>query len=188
VLRTAAGRTGVVMIAGVLGVALAGGLSGCQGTTSPAPTAVRSTDLTSSDGGFDRHAVIGVLLRPGSTVAGRFGDALTEAGFRPDVRVAAEQDTAASQRQAMHALVRSGAKALLVEADDASALASEVQYAHDAGVVVVAIGDPLPGASDPGDGGVTADYRIPATSSESRLVERAVSTVESLQRGEKPKL
>jgi ABC-type sugar transport system substrate-binding protein len=164
-------------------------LTGCQGTTSTAPTPVRSTDLTSADGGFDEHAVIGVVLpaaSAGATGTGdRYRDALTEAGFRPDVRSATGTDAVASQRDAIRALVRNGAKALLVQAVDASALGDEVQTAHDAGVVVIAIGDPLPATGTGGDG-VASDYRVRVGSSDETTVARAVRVVESLQRGEKP--
>lgn len=177
----------------VVGVALT--LSGCQGTTSVAPTPVRSTDLTSSDGGFDQHAVVGVVLlhaasTPGETSGGvplatRFHDDLTAAGFRPDVRVAGADDPAADQRRAVSALVRSGAKAILVEAADPATLSGPVQVAHDAGVVVVALGDPLPATGTGGDG-VSADYRVQGSGSDAATVARATAAVESLQRGEKP--
>lgn len=177
----------------VIGVALA--LTGCQGTTSAAPTPVRSTDLTSSDGGFDQHAVVGVVLltaaaTPGPSSGGvslpdRFRADLTAAGFTPDVRVSGATDPAGDQRKALRALVRSGAKVVLVEAADPSSLTGEIQYAHDAGVVVVALGDPLPASGTGGDG-VSADYRVQGMGSDAATAARAVAVVESLQRGEKP--
>jgi ABC-type sugar transport system substrate-binding protein len=170
-------------------------LAGCQGTTSDAPTPVESSDLTSSDGGFDQHAVVGVVLlasasTPGPTSGGvalpdRFTADLTTAGFRPDVRVASAADPAADQRTALRALVRRGAKVLLVEAADPSALSGEIQVAHDAGAVVVALGDPLPASGTGGDG-VSSDYRVQGTDSDAALVGKSVAVVESLQRGEKP--
>ena len=170
-------------------------LAGCQGTTSVAPTPVESSDLTSSDGGFDQHAVVGVVLlaaaaTPGPTsgdiaLPDRFEQDLRSAGFRPDVRVAGTADPTRDQRAAVRALVRSGAKVLLVEAADPSALTGEIKTAHDAGVVVVALGDPLPATGTGGDG-VASDYRVQGTDSDAALVGRSVSVVESLQRGEKP--
>lgn len=170
-------------------------LTGCQGTTSSAPTPVQSSDLTSSDGGFDQHAVIGVVLlqsaaTPGATSGGtalstRFHDDLTAAGFTPDVRVAGAADPSADQASAVRALVRAGAKAVLVEAADPTALAGAVQVAHDAGVVVIALGDPLPVSGTGGDG-VSADYRVQGADSDAATVARATAVVESLQRGEKP--
>ncbi|WP_144713869.1 hypothetical protein [Curtobacterium pusillum] len=183
----------IVAAAAVLGAALT--LTGCQGTTTAAPTPVQSTDLTSSDGGFDQHAVVGVVLlhaaaTPGTTSGGvalsdRLHDDLTAAGFRPDVRVAGASDPATDQRTALRALVRAGAKAILVEAADPSALTGEIQVAHDAGVVIVALGDPLPASGTGGDG-VSADYRVQGMDSDAATAARATAVVESLQRGEKP--
>ncbi|QSB22813.1 substrate-binding domain-containing protein [Curtobacterium sp. 24E2] len=133
----------IVAAAVVLTAALA--LAGCQGTTSAAPTPVQSTDLTSSDGGFDKQAVIGVVLVDGDAALGEdLRTGLSGAGFRPDVRVAPASGAAASQRTAVAQLVRKGAKALLVHAARPSALTGVIQTAHDAGVVVVSLGDPLP--------------------------------------------
>lgn len=170
-------------------------LTGCQGATSAAPTPVQSSDLTSSDGGFDQNAVVGVVLlhsasTPGETSGGvplatRFRDDLTAAGFTPDVRVAGTDDAAADQRTALRALVQRGAKAVLVQAADPASLSGAVQVAHDAGVVVVALGDPLPTSGTGGDG-VSADYRVQGSDSDAATVARATAVVESLQRGEKP--
>jgi ABC-type sugar transport system substrate-binding protein len=208
-----------VVAAAALAVSAVVVLAGCQGTTSVAPSPVRSTDLTSSDGGFDDHAVVGVVLRSSASSAGDTGDGasraarfetgLTEAGFRPDVRVAGA-DEAASQRSAVRALVRAGAKALLVDAADPSSLGTELRTAHDAGVVVVALGDALPTRSSGGAAGRSvADYRVaepesdqdsgasgsPSSSasaaagpdaSDADLVARSVDVVRSLQRGQRP--
>ncbi|WP_263089815.1 substrate-binding domain-containing protein [Curtobacterium sp. RIT-PI-V] len=174
----------IVAAAVVLTAALA--LAGCQGTTSAAPTPVQSTDLTSSDGGFDKQAVIGVVLVDGDAALGEdLRTGLSGAGFRPDVRVAPASGAAASQRTAVAQLVRKGAKALLVHAARPSALTGVIQTAHDAGVVVVSLGDPLPASGTGGDG-VSADYRVPAGSDDADLAATAVEVVQSLQRGEKP--
>ncbi|PZE36117.1 hypothetical protein DEJ31_10110 [Curtobacterium sp. MCPF17_031] len=183
--------------AAVLTVALTAttvALAGCTGTTTAAPTPVRSTDLTSSDGGFAKNAVIGVVLTgdaatPGDSeddrsLATRFHEELTEAGFRPDVRVAGA-DQAARQRSAVRDLVRTGAKALLVRAADPSSLRTELRTAHDAGVVVVALDGALP-SSGGGNDGLSSDYRVDGGDSDAQLVSRAVDMVTSLQRGEEP--
>lgn len=169
-------------------------LAGCTGTTTAAPTPVRSSDLTSSDGGFAENAVIGVVLTEdagtpsdsgdGRSLATRFREDLTEAGFRPDIRVATG-DQPARQRSAVRDLVRTGAKALLVRAADASALRTEFRTAHDAGVVVVALDEALP-SSGGGNDGLSSDYRVDGGDSDAQLVSRAVDTVTSLQRGEEP--
>lgn len=169
-------------------------LAGCTGTTTAAPTPVRSSDLTSSDGGFAENAVIGVVLTEdagtpsdsgdGRSLATRFREDLTEAGFRPDIRVATG-DQPARQRSAVRDLVRTGAKALLVRAADASALRTELRTAHDAGVVVVALDEALP-SSGGGNDGLSSDYRVDGGDSDAQLVSRAVDTVTSLQRGEEP--
>ena len=172
-------------------------LTGCQGATSAAPTPVQSSDMKSSEGGFDQNAVVGVVLlhsasTPGKTSGGvplatRFRDDLTAAGFRPDVRVAGADDAASDQRRALRALVQRGAKAVLVQAADPASLSGALQVAHDAGVVVVAVGDPLPASGTGGDG-VSADYRVQGSDSDAATVAKATAVVESLQRGEKPDL
>lgn len=174
----------IVAAAVVVGTALS--LAGCQGTTSAAPSPVQSTDLTSSDGGFDRHAVVGVVLEPGEDALGAdLRTALTDAGFRPDVRVAPASGSAAAQGEAVDELVRAGAKALLVRAVAGATLGGPVQTAHDAGVVVVSLDGPLPASGTGGDG-VSADYRVPTSEDRAELVGSAVDVVRSLQRGEKP--
>ncbi len=161
-------------------------LAGCQSTTSAAPTPVQSTDLTSSDGGFDKQAVIGVVLvHDDAALADELRTGLSDAGFRPDVRVAPASGAASSQRAAVAQLVRKGAKALLVHAERPSTLTGVVQTAHDAGVVVVSLGDQLPAAGTGGDG-VSADYRVPAGADDADVAATAVEMVRSLQRGEKP--
>jgi len=186
-------RTAVAVLTAALAAATVV-LTGCTGTTTAAPTPVRSTDLTSSDGGFADNAVIGVVLTEdagtpsdsgdGRSLATRFREELTEAGFRPDIRVATG-DQPARQRAAVRDLVRTGAKALLVRAADASALRTELRTAHDAGVVVVALDGALP-SSGGGNDGLSSDYRVDGGDSDAQLVSRAVDTVTSLQRGEEP--
>lgn len=186
-------RTAVAVLTAALAAATVV-LAGCTGTTTAAPTPVRSTDLTSSDGGFADNAVIGVVLTEdagtpsdsgdGRSLATRFREELTEAGFRPDIRVATG-DQPARQRAAVRDLVRTGAKALLVRAADASALRTELRTAHDAGVVVVALDEALP-SSGGGNDGLSSDYRVDGGDSDAQLVSRAVDTVTSLQRGEEP--
>ncbi|MBY0176048.1 substrate-binding domain-containing protein [Curtobacterium herbarum] len=186
-------RTAVAVLTAALAAATVV-LTGCTGTTTAAPTPVRSTDLTSSDGGFAENAVIGVVLTEdagtpsdsgdGRSLATRFREELTEAGFRPDIRVATG-DQPARQRAAVRDLVRTGAKALLVRAADASALRTELRTAHDAGVVVVALDGALP-SSGGGNDGLSSDYRVDGGDSDPALVSRAVDTVSSLQRGEEP--
>ncbi len=186
-------RTSVVAV--LVAVTLA--LTGCQGPTTAAPTPVRSTDLTSSDGGFAADAVVGAVLAPGDdALAADLERGLDGAGFEPDVRVAggtaagaagdpAAGDPAAEQARAVDALVRAGAKALLVHPVDADALAGAVQTAHDAGVVVVSVGDPVPASGTGGDG-ISADHRVPAAADAGDTARSAVEVVRSLQRGEQP--
>lgn len=174
----------ITVVAVLVGVVLA--LTGCQGATTAAPTPVRSTDLTSSDGGFDRNAVVGVVLAAGDdALASDLEDGLRDAGFRPDVRVSPRDGAAAAQRGAVDDLVRGGAKALLVRAVDAGALTGAVQTAHDAGVVVVSLGDAVPASGTGGDG-VSADHRVRASEDPAVTARAAVDVVRSLQRGEQP--
>jgi ABC-type sugar transport system substrate-binding protein len=173
-----------IVVAVLVAASLA--LTGCQGPTTAAPTPVRSTDLTSSDGGFADDAVVGAVLAPGDdALAAALERGLDRAGFAPDVRVARSSGTAAEQARAVDALVRSGAKAVLVHAADADALAGAVQTAHDAGVVVVSVGEPVPASGTGGDG-VSADHRVPAAADAGATARAAVEVVRSLQRGEQP--
>jgi ABC-type sugar transport system substrate-binding protein len=179
-------RRATALAAIVAAVALT--TAGCTTTSTPAPTPVRSTDLTSSDGGFDEHAVVGVLLRDG-TDADALSHALTDAGYRPDVRTASGTagHAAAAQVTAMRALVRTGAKVLVVDAVDPSALDGAIRFAHDAGVVVVSSGSALPGStSGDGSNGTASDYAVRTTGDADAVVARTVRVVDSLQRGEKP--
>jgi ABC-type sugar transport system substrate-binding protein len=198
------------MVAAVLAAAVCAGATGCSGgTTAPAPTPVRSTDLTGSDGGFDEHAVVGVVLAPAPTsgsgaqktgtpvapgtietpaqtpeqpLGARFAAAIADAGYSPDVRVADTGDPVASQQAELREVVRAGAKVVFVRAVDVDTLGDQVRYAHDAGAVVVAIGPAIPGASG---SGTRSDYRI-AETTDTRLVAHVVSTIDQLQRGRKP--
>ncbi|PZF58895.1 hypothetical protein DEJ23_03715 [Curtobacterium sp. MCSS17_008] len=173
-----------IVVAVLMGATLA--LTGCQGATTAAPTPVRSTDLTSSDGGFDRNALVGVVLADGDDrLAADLRDGLDDAGFRPDVRLAPADGAAAAQRRAVDELVRGGAKALLVRAVDADALTGVVQTAHDAGVVVVSLGDGVPTSGTGGDG-VSADHRVHESDDPAVTARTAVDVVRSLQRGERP--
>lgn len=173
-----------IVVAVLVAASLA--LTGCQGPTTAAPTPVRSTDLTSSDGGFADDAVVGAVLAPGDdALAAALERGLDRAGFAPDVRVARSSGTSAEQARAVDALVRSGAKAVLVHAADADALAGAVQTAHDAGVVVVSVGEPVPASGTGGDG-VSADHRVPAAADAGATARAAVEVVRSLQRGEQP--
>ncbi|MFZ7087053.1 hypothetical protein [Curtobacterium sp. RRHDQ10] len=198
-------RLATATVAAVLGAAVLG-VTGCAGgTTSPAPSPVRSTDLTSADGGFDEHAVVGVVLAPldaagsGATKTGtpiapghvetpaepldvRFDAAIADAGYVPEVRVADAADPVSSQQRAIDEVVQAGAKVVLVQAVDRTRLGDQVRSAHDAGALVVAIGPRIPGSRASGTG---SDYRI-ASAADAVLVARAVAVVDDLQRGKRP--
>lgn len=165
-------------------------LTGCQGATTAAPTPVRSTDLTSSDGGFARTAVVGVVLPAGEdALAADLQRGLDAAGFDPDVRVAPRSGGATAQRRAVDELVRAGAKALLLRAVDADALTASVQTARDAGVAVLSL-DASADASVGTDGAATdrvaADHRIRVTDDPAVTAQHAVDVVRSVQRGRQP--
>lgn len=186
------------------------GIAGCSGgATTPAPTPVRSTDLTSSDGGFDEQAVIGVVLAPtdagtgsgavktGTPVApgdvetpsesldARFRASITDAGYMPEVRVADTATPLVSQQRAIHDVVQAGAKVVFVQAVDPDGITGQVRYAHDAGAIVVAVGTAIPGTGEQRTG---ADYRLRDGASEpdATLVSDAIGVVRDLQRGKRP--
>ncbi|WP_181439736.1 hypothetical protein [Curtobacterium sp. MCBD17_028] len=206
--RTVAVVTRCVILAAVVAV----GPAACAAEDGTTPTPVRSTDLTGADGGFDEHARIAVVVpagasasgtrgakadatadatpgatRPGATATptpgldGAFRSALTASGYVPDVRIASRPD---AQSAAIVAAAMAGAKVVVVEAVDPTALAAAVQRAQDAGALVVAIGEPLRkgGASRP----VVSDFRLPVGSSDADLVRRVVRLTDRLQEGRRP--
>ncbi|PZF64361.1 hypothetical protein DEI81_05195 [Curtobacterium sp. MCBD17_013] len=202
--RTVAVVTRCVILAAVVAV----GPAACAAEDGTTPTPVRSTDLTGADGGFDEHARIAVVMpagaspsgtrgaradaTPGATepgaiatptpgLDGAFRSALTASGYVPDVRIASRPD---AQSAAIVAAAMAGAKVVVVEAVDPTALAAAVQRAQDAGAVVVAIGEPLRkgGASRP----VVSDFRLPVGSSDADLVRRVVRLTDRLQEGRRP--
>ncbi|GAA5150273.1 sugar ABC transporter substrate-binding protein [Microbacterium pseudoresistens] len=67
-----------------------------------------------------------------------FTDALTEAGFKPDVQYAPASNTVAEQQNQIQAMVTGGAKVIIIGAKDGKQLATQVQAAHDAGAAVIA--------------------------------------------------
>lgn len=168
-------------------------LTGCQGATTAAPTPVRSTDLTSSDGGFARTAVVGVVLPAGEdALAADLQRGLDAAGFDPDVRVAPRSGGATAQRRAVDELVRAGAKALLLRAVDADALTASVRTARDAGVAVLSVDADVSAdaSAAAADGAATdrvvADHRIRVTDDPAVTAQHAVDVVRSVQRGRQP--
>ncbi|KQO62275.1 hypothetical protein [Curtobacterium sp. Leaf261] len=201
-------RLAALTAAAILGTAVLG-IAGCSGgSTTPAPTPVRSSDLTSSDGGFDEQAVIGVVLAPvdgsgsgavktGTPVAPghvetpsqaldvRFRSAISAAGYMPEVRVTDAATPVASQQGAIHDVVKAGAKVVFVQAVDPEGITAQIRYAHDAGAIVVALGTAIPGTGEQRTG---ADYRLDDSAGESdaTLVSDALGVVDDLQRGKRP--
>jgi hypothetical protein len=206
-------RLAALTAAAIVGTVLLG-IAGCSGgATTPAPTPVQSSDLTSSDGGFDEQAAIGVVLAPGDAGSGtgsgsgslktgtpvapgdvetpsealdaRFRAALTDAGYTPEVRVADASTPLASQQRAIHDVVKAGAKVVLVQAVDPDGITAQVRYAHDAGAIVVAVGTAIPGTGEKRTG---ADYRLAdgPSVSDATLVSDALDVIDDLQRGKRP--
>ncbi len=142
-------RTSVVAV--LVAVTLA--LTGCQGPTAAAPTPVRSTDLTSSDGGFAEDAVVGAVLAPGDdALAEDLERGLDGAGFEPDVRVRLGTLRAGTLRPGTLRPSRPAPSTRSSEpgrrrcscTPSMPTRSGAVQTAHDAGVVVVSVGDPVP--------------------------------------------
>lgn len=111
-------------------------LSGCS---------TRSTD-TSSTGdaaGFKEGSIIGVAL-PDKTsenwvLAGKlFEEAITKAGYTPDIQYAPSANVAAEQASQISAMNTKGAKVLIIGAFDGKQLGTQVKDAHDNGAKVIA--------------------------------------------------
>jgi putative multiple sugar transport system substrate-binding protein len=110
-------------------------LSGCS---------TRSSDSSSSGAaGFKAGSVIGVSL-PDKTsenwvLAGKlFTDAITKAGFKPDVQYAPSSNIAAEQANQISSMNTKGAKVLIIGAYDGKQLGEQVKTAHDNGAKVIA--------------------------------------------------
>ena len=127
-------RKFAITTAAIAGVALMA-LTGCStrsDTGSSAPAA-----------GFKAGSVIGVSL-PDKTsenwvLAGAlFTDAITKAGYTPDVQYAPATGTAAEQANQISAMNTKGAKVLVIGAYDGKQLGSQVKTAQDNGAKVIA--------------------------------------------------
>ena len=109
-------------------------LSGCS---------ARDTNTGSKAAGFKAGSIIGVAL-PDKTsenwvLAGKlFTDAITKAGFTPDVQYAPSANTAAEQASQISSMNTKGAKVLIIGAFDGKQLGSQVKAAHDNGAKVIA--------------------------------------------------
>jgi len=111
-------------------------LSGCS-------TRDTATDGASGAAGFEKDAVIGVAL-PDKTsenwvLAGKlFEEAITKAGYTPDVQYAPSANTAAEQASQISTMNTKGAKVLIIGAYDGKQLGTQVKTAHDNGAKVIA--------------------------------------------------
>lgn len=123
----------VTALAAVTALALAG----CS-TRTEAP-ATSGGDVA----GFAEDATIGVALPDATSenwvlAEGLFDDALTKAGFSPDVQNAPASNTVAEQQNQINSMVQNGAKVIIIGAKDGSQLSSQVEAARDQGVTVIA--------------------------------------------------
>jgi putative multiple sugar transport system substrate-binding protein len=109
-------------------------LSGCS---------TRDTSGGTKAAGFKAGSIIGVAL-PDKTsenwvLAGKlFTDAITKAGYTPDVQYAPSANTAAEQASQISTMNTKGAKVLIIGAFDGKQLGSQVKAAHANGAKVIA--------------------------------------------------
>ncbi|TDW30467.1 sugar-binding protein [Cryobacterium psychrophilum] len=128
-------RKRLILTTAIAAVALMA-LSGCSGGRADTSGAGDTT-------GFAADATIGVAL-PSKTsenwvlAGGLFEDGLKEAGFTGDVQYAGASTTVKDQQDQISAMVTSGAKVIIIGAQDGGQLGTQVQDAHDAGAVVIA--------------------------------------------------
>lgn len=124
-------------------------LTACTGGGRGATPEATTTDTTSTTtetaaGTFEKGVKIGVALPDKTsenwTRAGAlFEEALTEAGYVPDVQYAADgADAVASQQQQIEALITGGAKVIVIGAKDGGQLGAQVEKAKAAGIHVIA--------------------------------------------------
>ena len=133
--RTSIAVTGVALVA----------LTACSSKSSTTtPPATSGSPAASSGGaGFAKDALIGVAL-PAKTsenwvlAGGLYDTDLKAAGFQADVQYAAATGTVADQQAQITALITKKAKVIIIGAEDGSQLGTQLQAAHDAGIVVIA--------------------------------------------------
>ena len=144
-----------------LGAIAALALTGCSSNNNnsgtgntPASTGGDNTPAATATGGtsgdaltlpaFDAGATIGVSLPQKTSenwvLAGQlFTDQLNAAGFKPMVNYANGGVT--DQQNQIQAMITAGAKVLVIGAIDGSQLGSQLQAAHDAGMLGIEVHD-----------------------------------------------
>ncbi|MGO1515687.1 substrate-binding domain-containing protein [Agrococcus casei] len=127
---------GAMALATVAGLVLAG----CGTGREDAGTG--NGDGTDGAAGFDADARIGVAL-PDKTsenwvLAGDlFVNGLEEAGFTPDVQYAGSATAVQDQQSQIEAMIQNGAQVIVIGAADTGQLATQLQAAKDAGILVI---------------------------------------------------
>ncbi|WP_210507669.1 sugar-binding protein [Naasia sp. SYSU D00057] len=113
-------------------------LSGCSGASD------RGGDAGGGDAasGFEEGSVIGVALPDKTsenwTIAGEiFTDALTEAGYEPNVQYAGSTSPVPDQQAQISTMIQDGAKVIVIGANDAKQLGSQVADAKEQGVTII---------------------------------------------------
>ena len=114
-------------------------LAGCSTPRGTDP----GTDGTDAAAGFAASSVIGVAL-PDKTsenwtiAGGLFEDAITEAGFEPNVQYAGSTSPAPDQQAQISTMIEDGAKVIIIGAFDSKSLGAQLKEAADQGVKSIA--------------------------------------------------
>jgi putative multiple sugar transport system substrate-binding protein len=129
----------VMITAAAIASAAALALSGCAGGESG--RGGDSAGETAS--GFEERSVIGVALPDKTsenwTIAGEiFTEALTEAGYEPNVQYAGSTSPVPDQQAQITSMIQDGAKVIVIGANDAKQLGSQVAEAKQQGITIVA--------------------------------------------------
>jgi putative multiple sugar transport system substrate-binding protein len=93
--------------------------------------------------GFEEGSVIGVALPDKTsenwTIAGEiFTEALTDAGYEPNVQYAGATSPVPDQQAQISAMIQDGAKVIVIGANDAKQLGAQVAEAKDQGIAIIA--------------------------------------------------
>lgn len=127
-----------IMTAVAVATATVFALAGCAGAAGRGGTATEPAAA-----GFEAGSVIGVALPDKTsenwTIAGEiFTQALTDAGYEPNVQYAGSTSPVPDQQAQISAMIQDGAKVIVIGANDAKQLGAQVAEARAQGVTIIA--------------------------------------------------
>jgi putative multiple sugar transport system substrate-binding protein len=130
----------LVITTAALAAVTALALTGCSGSSSDRGATAGDGDAAAS--GFEAGSTIGVALPDKTsenwTIAGQiFTDELAAAGYKANVQYAGASSPVPDQQAQVSAMIEGGAKVIVIGANDAKQLGSQVAEAREAGVKII---------------------------------------------------